>query len=278
MQVKSSGTGLPACQTSKKPIARLFAISENIFQPLTRSPPAAYPEITKSLISECSPPVCYTSVRMTTAPTVRRSNRYTVAVFQVRFVAKPTTYAFLTATIVAVAADSALSLRGRNRSQRRHGLFRLLQQQGVLRRRSNKPHAALRPELGHRQAAGLDSRDHPVTVALLDQLVDRRHQQRILELARNPQRNRKIGRTDHRDVHAGNGKQFFGALHRRDSFELDHRQGVQVLVLDDLGEAARFIFDHRRVDAVAALAHWRKTHPAQGFAQDRRIFQDRKST
>ena len=85
---------------------------------------------------------------------------------------------------------------------------------------------------------------------------------------------RSAGATHHH-VQALYGKKLVGAVHGGLGFKLHHRQRVAVLVSDDFRKARGFIAHHGAVDTVTALAQGRETHPAEGFAQNRRIFHAR---
>ena len=63
--------------------------------------------------------------------------------------------------------------------------FRFFKQQAMFGAGPDEPHAALRPEFGHRGTARLDAGNHVVLHALLNQPIYRGNQQRVIELAGN---------------------------------------------------------------------------------------------
>ena len=118
---------------------------------------------------------------------------------------------------------------------------------------------------------------HAVSVAPFDHLVHGLDEQRVIELAGNSQRDRKVGRPDHDHVQAFQREQLVGALHGAHGLELHHRERLAILMLDDLRHAARFVIHHGGIDAEAADSQRRKAQPAQRLFEHLGIFHARQN-
>jgi hypothetical protein len=136
-------------------------------------------------------------------------------------------------------------------------------------------HFSLHPHLRHGDTARLYARHHAVRVTAFDHPIDGLDEQRVIELAGNAQRDGEVGRTDHHHVQAFQREQLVGAFHGAHGLELHHREGLTILMRNDLRHGARLVVDHRGIDAEAADSQRRKAQPAKRFLEQLGIFHAR---